>query len=639
MEIKMDVAELAKHKLFVATPMYGGQCILGSALIPTEDGIRTIKNIVDTKYSGKVKSFNKTSGTFEWNNVTNWFVNKNMNPKKEWVRVKTNSNRKELVCTKDHECLVFNNPLKPELDFEKAENITGKYIVRNPQKFEYPLFNSEQLSVLIGTSLGDASIKKSGNVVITHAKKQKEYIEYIHRILGGKLKLEKQNNFSKDDEKYSLNLPSNAQSKYLRDLMYVNNKKTVKNISEYITEQSLAFWYFDDGYLIKERYRDGYVSSPYAVLCTDGFSEDDCKILCNVLQERWGIEASVIKYKTYNRIAISVEGSKNFWRIISPYRCNSMEYKFPRGFNHSVKRTINEKHLEFSAFLVKSLRLYKKNGKRYDITVDNTHNFVADNSVVHNCFGTFAVGMINLAALCTHYKLPFQPYFLFNESLIPRARNYCCDEFLRSESTHMMFIDGDIGFDAKDVIALMILQIQNPDYDIIGAVYPKKTIAWEKVKAAVDKGLADENPEVLGNYVGDYVVNFKAGTSAIKLTEPAEVLEIGTGFMMIRRETLLKFKEKFPYLYKPDHVRTAQFDGTREIMQFFQAEIDPVSKRYLSEDYWFCQKVQEIGLKTWICPWMKLTHTGTMVYGGSLADLASAGVSATADTKLLKKQK
>jgi hypothetical protein len=74
-------------------------------------------------------------------------------------------------------------------------------------------------------------------------------------------------------------------------------------------------------------------------------------------------------------------------------------------------------------------------------------------------------------------------------------------------------------------------------------------------------------------------------------------------------------------------------------MQYFQAEIDPESKRYLSEDYWFCQKLTQAGGKIWYCPWMKLSHVGTYIFGGSLADLASIGAPATADPAMLKKGK
>jgi hypothetical protein len=255
------------------------------------------------------------------------------------------------------------------------------------------------------------------------------------------------------------------------------------------------------------------------------------------------------------------------------------------------------------------------------------------------CAGMFAKSVADLSSLCVQYGIHLQMYFLFNESLVTRARNYCCDEFMRSECTHMMFVDSDIGFSPQDVLALMALSSDDSPYDVIGGPYPKKCISWEKIKHAVDKGVADKDPNVLENFVGDYVFNPKGGQQTIALNEPVEVLEIGTGFMMLRKQTLRKFAEAFPqYSYKPDHVRTAAFDGSREIVQYFQAEIDPKSKRYLSEDYWFCQKIQELGMRTWFCPWMKMHHVGTYVFGGSLADLASIGAPATADPGQLKKK-
>jgi len=259
------------------------------------------------------------------------------------------------------------------------------------------------------------------------------------------------------------------------------------------------------------------------------------------------------------------------------------------------------------------------------------------------CAGMFAKSTADLSALCTQYGIPLQMYFLFNESLITRARNYCCDEFMRSTSEHMLFIDSDIGFNPQDVIAMMALQAQDEEkYEIIGGPYPKKCISWEKIKAAVDKGIADEDANVLEKFVGDFVFNPKGGQQSIAIGEPCEVLEIGTGFMMVTKKAMQKFQDKYPeYMYRPDHVRTEHFDGSREIMMFFQAEVDPVSKRYLSEDYWFCQKAQAADIKTWFCPWMKLQHVGTYIFGGSLADLASIGAAATADPGVLggKKKK
>lgn len=310
--------------------------------------------------------------------------------------------------------------------------------------------------------------------------------------------------------------------------------------------------------------------------------------------------------------------------------------------------------------------------------------FVAVPMYGGQCAGMFARSIADLSALCTHYGIQVRFYFLFNESLITRARNYCADEFMRSGDTHMMFIDSDIGFNANDVIALMALQSENPDedkYDVICGPYPKKCISWEKIKVAVDKGFADENPNNLEKYVGDYVFNPANGQTAIPLGEPVEVLEAGTGFMMIRRNTFEKFQEAYPQqLYTPDHVRTEHFDGSRQIMAYFDTPIDSkqayivpelqayfeknpnatpeeiiafvrdpknsqardnhtYSERYLSEDYMFCQWVRNAGMKVWFCPWMQLQHVGMYVFGGSLVDLAQIGASATADVNQLKKVK
>jgi len=256
------------------------------------------------------------------------------------------------------------------------------------------------------------------------------------------------------------------------------------------------------------------------------------------------------------------------------------------------------------------------------------------------CAGMFAKSVADLSSICTSNGIELRSYFLFNESLITRARNYCVDEFMRSDCTHMMFIDSDIGFDPRDVLAMLALQGEDTEYDVLAGPYPKKCISWEKIKLAVDKGVADEDPNVLEKFVGDYVFNPKGGGGNIRIDQPVEVMEVGTGFMMTRRSAFEKFEKAFPqYSYKPDHVRTEAFDGSREIMQYFQAEIDPASKRYLSEDYWFCQKMIEIGGKIWYCPWMKLQHVGSYIFGGSLIDLASIGAPATADINQLGKNK
>ena len=255
------------------------------------------------------------------------------------------------------------------------------------------------------------------------------------------------------------------------------------------------------------------------------------------------------------------------------------------------------------------------------------------------CAGIYTKSTNDLSMLCSTHKIPMKYYFLFNESLVQRARNYIVDEFLRSDCTHLLFIDSDIVFDPRDALALLALQISDPEkYDIVCGPYPKKTIAWEKISVAAQQGYGKTNPFELEQFTSDFVFNPVSGLKQFKLADPVEVAEGGTGFMLITREALEKYRDSYPELsYKPDHVRTDNFDGSREIHAFFDCVIDPESKRYLSEDYFFCRMARKAGLSVWMCPWMKINHVGSYIFKGDMGALGQLGVTATADAKSNKK--
>jgi hypothetical protein len=279
------------------------------------------------------------------------------------------------------------------------------------------------------------------------------------------------------------------------------------------------------------------------------------------------------------------------------------------------------------------------------------------------CQDAYTQSLSELMILASKYGVDIRFTFTRNESLITRARNYIADLFMRSDCTHLMFIDSDIAFDPMDVLALAV--ISDEAHEIVCGPYPKKNILWRNVKAAVEKGLADKDPSELKNYGAEYVYT-AAKQGLIDLNEPTEVLEAGTGFMMIRRSALDKIKEHFPELmYRPDSRELSEFSGENEIMMFFQALIDnklsnivtemdsflrdnpgvsrdkimafvkdnttsscgtKYSRRYLSEDYMFCRWARKIGIKTWLCPWIELGHTGTYTFAGSLSHLVQVGV-------------
>jgi hypothetical protein len=239
--------------------------------------------------------------------------------------------------------------------------------------------------------------------------------------------------------------------------------------------------------------------------------------------------------------------------------------------------------------------------------------------------GLYIKASLDLQNIMGRYGVETKFSFLFNESLITRARNYLVDEFLRSDCTHMLFIDSDIHYNAQDVVALLAL-----DKDVIGGPYPKKAINWKNVAEAARKH-PDLDPRELEKLVGEYVFNVVKGTKQFSVTDPLEVMEIGTGFMMIKREVFSKLKDAFPMIhYKPDHVGQANFDGSRYIHAYFDTVIDTKesitgggSDRYLSEDYMFCQMWRKIGGEIYLCPWMRTQHIGSYAFTGDMPAVAN----------------
>ncbi len=54
--------------------------------------------------------------------------------------------------------------------------------------------------------------------------------------------------------------------------------------------------------------------------------------------------------------------------------------------------------------------------------------------------GLYMKSCLDLQTTMMRYGIEIKFSFLFNESLITRARNYLVDEFLRTDYTHLLFL-------------------------------------------------------------------------------------------------------------------------------------------------------------------------------------------------------
>lgn len=199
-----------------------------------------------------------------------------------------------------------------------------------------------------------------------------------------------------------------------------------------------------------------------------------------------------------------------------------------------------------------------------------------------------------------------------NESLVHRARNVAVGRFLqKTDADVFMFIDADVEFTADAVVRL----VKSP-HDVSVAVYPKKVVMWDQVKRAVEDG-DERNMAMLSSSL---VANIGAHKRTVE-DGFVELLDGPTGFMAIKRGAFEKLEEKFPELNcKNDH-QNRDFD---DYCAVFDCMIDPVSRRYLSEDYAFCRRWQQCDGKIYADINTTLGHVGNLPFTGCLNDRLKA---------------
>lgn len=92
-----SVLERHKGRRFVITEKVDG-CVHEDEIINTEDGPKTIKEVCDSKYTGKVESFNHETNNIEYHKILNHSIKENIN---NWYEIET-ENGKKVVLTEDH---------------------------------------------------------------------------------------------------------------------------------------------------------------------------------------------------------------------------------------------------------------------------------------------------------------------------------------------------------------------------------------------------------------------------------------------------------------------------------------------------------------------------------------------------------
>ena len=231
--------------------------------------------------------------------------------------------------------------------------------------------------------------------------------------------------------------------------------------------------------------------------------------------------------------------------------------------------------------------------------------------------------MMRLAILFSKYDIPYTVSTLANESLITRGRNTLTSFFMENpEATHLFFVDADIEFNPEDMLRMVAY-----DKPIVVGAYPKKALNWTSIIGAA-RANPEENENTIEGHSSNYVVNFDFmkddqgdRTSQVQITDNLiELKDAGTGFMCIRKDTVQQLFDAHPELKYANDINV---DNKFEPFMYalFDTIIDPESRRYLSEDYTFCRRWQDIGGKVYLDPRTALNHVGHYTFRGNIRKL------------------
>lgn len=163
------------------------------------------------------------------------------------------------------------------------------------------------------------------------------------------------------------------------------------------------------------------------------------------------------------------------------------------------------------------------------------------------------------------------------------------------DSTHLLFIDADMGFPPEMVTDMLLL-----DEGVVGAIYPQRKMPLSWAGSGTGKPLAERR----GNFM--------------------QVEGVGMGCTLIRRDVVTKMLEIMPEiidtrLHLHPAGETIKQAGASRIIRAFE-KIDLPERGIVSEDLSFCLRAGKCGLTIWAAIGYKISHVGMYDYAGRYLD-------------------
>lgn len=192
----------------------------------------------------------------------------------------------------------------------------------------------------------------------------------------------------------------------------------------------------------------------------------------------------------------------------------------------------------------------------------------------------YALSLAETMHMLRLHQIEVRPLITASGSLLVAERNRIVQAFWESDCTHLLCIDGDLGWPPQAVLAMLESQ-----KEFVAGVYParggKNTFLF-RPEYREDGGIVQEKHLLKMQYI------------------PA-------GFMLIAKSAIEKMRDTHPDLYyEPKDKRNNPEPG----YCFFNTEV--YEGEFWGEDFVFCRKAREAGVDIWVDPLIQFDHAGVL---------------------------
>jgi len=201
----------------------------------------------------------------------------------------------------------------------------------------------------------------------------------------------------------------------------------------------------------------------------------------------------------------------------------------------------------------------------------------------------YAKSVLALEEACAAKAIPFHYILQSGDALIQRARQQVAAQFLATPgATHLLMVDADVAFAPIDALRLL-----ESGFEFSAGACPRK----------------QEGAPVY-DYEPRRPLEEKSGFT--------RALWVGAGFLLIKREALLKMVEAYPELrYLGGFIAGDPLAANSQRSALFNCWLDAQSGEYLADDRAFCRRWTDLGGEIWVDTKSRLGHGGMKLWGGS----------------------